>query len=336
MHKLNANSCGMSREQTKKVFNCVAVLPNFKQPRKDVSTVTKKTTELFSEIQLGGNEVDDQFVNSVVGMHPPLNGVSKLALSDSPLTDESLKCIAATFPALCSLHLEDTKVEGRGLKRTIREMRSLSLIGLDGSCVGAEGAEAIRAGMEGRSKMLKHGAKGLEVRTRNVQEMDDRWIPLIDFTSKPINLPNFSIRHSLQAGLGAKPAHVCTFHPEIEVVLHISGEDPVSVIHTNVVSCKTVIALATDAVTELNLVCENDDARVNNRIVMNTREKYREALMPLKMKKKLFKRQFKLGSVVLKSKNRYTGETKELGVSHTFIGSPDPACDLRLEVEAED
>eukprot|EP00966_Prymnesium_polylepis_P027956 646343-Prymnesium_polylepis.1 len=58
--------------------------------------------------------------------------------------------------------------------------------------------------------------------------------------------------------------------------------------------------------------------------------------MPLLLKKKLFEKRFKIGSVVLKSTNLYTKETKELDVSHTFIGSPDPSCDLMLEVEAEE
>lgn len=336
LHKFNANECGMSKDQAGKMFHCIAELPNFKQPRKDVSSVTKKTTMLSSEIQFGGNNVSDDFVLNVIGMHSALDGVSKLVMSGNPITDASLECISATFPALSSLHLEDTQVEGRKMKRLIREMRSLTLIGLDGSRVGGEGADSVLSGMQSRNKMLKHNAKGLEVRARNVKDMDDKWIPLLDFTSKPANVPNFCLRHSLQVGLGERPVHKVTSHPEITVVLYISGEEPISLVHTNVVSCKTVIALATEAVDELNLVCENDDRTVNDRMIMSLRTKYREALSPLLLKKKLFEKKFKIGSVVLKSTNRYTRETVDLDVSHTFIGSPDPACDLRLEVEAEE
>jgi hypothetical protein len=336
MHKLNANSCGMSKEQAIQMFRCVAALPNFIQPRKDVSLVTKTTTELYSELQLGGNGIDDAFFRTVVGVESPLNGVSKLVLSDNPVTDESLPCIAASFPRLSSLHLEDTQVEGRNTKRVIREMKSLLLIGLDRSRAGAEGADAVLGGMQARSKMLKHGAKGIEVRMRNVQDMNDKWIPLLDFASKPSNVNHFCLRHSLQVGLGDRPVHKVTSHPEITVVLYLSGEEPIPVVHTNVVSCKTVIALSNEVVDELNLVCDNDDRTVNDRMVMGLRNKYREALMPLLLKKKLFEKRFKIGSVVLKSNNRYTKETKELDVSHTLIGSPDPSWDLTLEVEAEE
>ena len=337
LQKLNVSGCSLSKDQLRLILSEVSRISAFALPREEFIPSSKTKVKLFSELHVGGNGMNDDAFSHAFGRNV-MAGIGKFSVAESPVTEAIVKSIVNLMPSLPSLHLEDTFVDGTSAGAAIVHLPFLTLLGLDGTCTGEDGATSVLAAMKFIKNRPRCTDDHLEVRIRGTKEPPNGgWISLLDFTSRATNTRQFLVKHDMQEGLGYRPAHKVKKHERVMVVLCIPNENPIEIEYNDIVSCKQASKLAEEAIAELNLVCHGDTKDVRDGMVMQRRRRYRELLEPLLLQGKLYKKQFRPGISTMEKTDRFTKENSFQTVSkNLLLGIPDPSVDLTVRVETED
>tara|TARA_B110000967_G_scaffold40462_1_gene40365 strand:+ start:4689 stop:6005 length:1317 start_codon:yes stop_codon:yes gene_type:complete len=337
LQRLRVNNCNLSRARVVDLMKVVKSMSNFLNPNEDPPIVEGgTTTTIWSELAIGGNEIDDHtFAETYNAVNAPLRGVGILSMIKCGITDASVVPISNLFPCTKKLFLCNTSVRGATVATALRNMRQLNIMGMDATFVSGQGSASILDAMVTRSQCRT--IEPLEVWLRGVMPgPDDTWNKLLDFSSSARNASNFAIKHDRQVPIGHRPRHVAQVYELLTLKLHISGLDPFVFPYERVVCTKAVLALAREAINELNMIAMADDKDVQDRIIMRRRKAYREAFADLFAEGYFYNKRYLAGVVQMNRTNRFTGETDmTYAVDHSLLGVPQPDTDYVLLVEAE-
>lgn len=338
LQRIRANNCNLNRARVVDLMKVVKSMPNFLNPNEDPPIVEGgATTTIWSELAIGGNEVDDHtFAEIYNAVNTPLRGVGILSMIKCGITDVSIVPISNLFPSTKKLFLCNTSVGGTTVAAALRNMRQLNIMGMDATFVSGQGAASILEAMMARSQCRT--IEPLEVWLRGVMPgPDDTWNKLLDFSSSAKHASNFAIKHDRQVHIGHRPRHVAQVYDILTLKLHISGLDPFVFPYERVVCTKSILTLAREAVNELNMIAMADDKDVQDKLIMRRRKAYREAFADLFADGYFYDKRYKVGVVQMNRINRFTGETDmSYSVDHSLLAVPQPDTDYVIDVEAEE
>ena len=100
---------------------------------------------------------------------------------------------------------------------------------------------------------------------------------------------------------------------------------------------KAVHAIATDAISELNLFLMCDERDVKDRVIMARKTAFREAFSRLFVGSQFKNKQYTTGAVQFKKIDRYTGNVEmRYAISKDLLGKKSARCNYVIEVEAQE
>jgi hypothetical protein len=286
------------------------------------------------ELNLAGNDFDSgglrRFASSMGG---PLRGLCVLNLSSTQVDDDCLPTIAGAFPMLEELHLHHTPVRLLSARPLVKDLRHLRLLNCDHSRVDGQGAERIKAAMVDRRSA--GSPVPLEVWLRGLR-VDASWMPLLHFcASKAQHLGAYRVKHGLQVQTRRSDKHGVKLHPEVDVRLLFGSADSATVTHSRVVSTKTALQLAQEAISELNLVAIRDEKEVHDKVTMELRRAYRRALREHSLGGRLDAKEFELSMLCLQRKQVYNDSVTESFDHEELLGDPEFATRVTLVVDVK-
>lgn len=336
LERIRVSRCHLASARVVMLMNVIKYITPFAMPQEHAGfSPTSMVTRTLSTLSLGSNDIDDHTITNVyseLGM--PLNGVGTLSIMGCGITDASIVPISNLFPSLQKLLLCNTYVEGVTMSSALKNLRSLNVLGLDGSHVAGDGALEILDAMVSRSKMQR--VVPLEVWLRGVHPPDDQWSKLLAFSSNAKNVSNFAVKHDLLVSLAVRPRHVVQVYDSIAVRVRISGLDPFVIPYERIVCSKSVLKMAKEAVDELNMIAMGDDKDVNDKMIMKRRRVYREVFAHLFETGYFMNKAYKVGVVQFTRINRFTNDREmTYAVGHSLLGPPSSDSDYELDVEAE-
>jgi len=316
------------------------------------------TDELLTKLSTCIQDPYDRKIVAVAHMqrkqHPngrlvehPAKGVRKLVLSDNKLTDKGIKVVVNLFPHLTELHMAGNRSVSGLYYHCMITKRLPMMHFLNADCTGIDdtGVHGIHQGM--RDRLTTGSAQDvvpLQVCLRGMQ-CNESWVPLLDFCAEARSAydrldKRFLVKHDLIRGPEHMNCNLCVLHDEINVAVFIHGVPRFDVKHCDTVSTKSVKNIAELCMLHINTIiieeCTGITGR-SNRSATNLRHRYRTAMLPLLQADKLIGRVYRIDSVRLKAKNKFTGELiTEDGMTTKVVGIPLPGWELSVEVAVEE
>lgn len=286
------------------------------------------------ELNLAENNIDsDGLRRFASSMGTPLLGLCVLNLSSTKVDDACLPTLAGAFPMLEELHLHHTLVRLLNARPFVADMPHLRLLNCDHSRVEGRGSEWIKAAMVDRRSA---GSRvPLEVWLRGLT-VDASWNPLLHFcASKAQHLGAYRVKHDHQVQTRRSDKQGVKLHAAVDVRLLFGSAESVTVTHSRVASTKTALALAQEAICELNRVAIRDEKEVNDRATMELRRAYRLALRQQSISGKLDAREFELSMLCLQRRQIYNDSVTERFDPEELLGDPEFATRVTLVVDAK-